>query len=173
MCMNSRFTFSVVSNHVDYDNETNVIEFVECDMGNLSYDVMEKIVDDLLGDNKIPSGVPNVRGLVYVLSNGDVILDSYVVKNHDQSLDHVMFEFGVSLNEIEFVQNWEGSTEEECLDILTKLMETNQFETDEKTFGLVYWEKSTNVYYVQVRPYVDGWSWDFDHEDTTELEITL
>ena len=84
-----------------------------------------------------------------------------------------MFEFGVSLNEIEFVQNCEHSTEEECEDILTKLMETGEFETNEKTYGLVYWDRSTDRYFVDVRPYVDGWSWDFDHEDTTELVITL
>jgi uncharacterized membrane protein YfhO len=45
---------------------------------------------------------------------------------------------------------------------------------EEKTFGMVIRnEEKDNTYFVLTRPYVDGWSWDFDHEDTIEVEITI
>ena len=90
-----------------------------------------------------------------------------------------VFEFGVSLGQIEFVQNWDldindNCSEENCVSVLEKLMDTNQFETEEKTFGMVIRnEEKDNTYFVLTRPYVDGWSWDFDHEDTIEVEITI
>jgi uncharacterized membrane protein YfhO len=90
-----------------------------------------------------------------------------------------VFEFGVSLSQIEFVQNWDldlndNCSEENCVSVLEKLMDTNQFETEEKTFGMVIRnEEKDNTYFVLTRPYVDGWSWDFDHEDTIEVEITI
>ena len=90
-----------------------------------------------------------------------------------------VFEFGVSLGQIEFVQNWDldlndNCSEENCVSVLEKLMDTNQFETEEKTFGMVIRnEEKDNTYFVLTRPYVDGWSWDFDHEDTKEIEISL
>ena len=84
------------------------------------------------------------------------------------------FEFGVSLGQIEFVQNWDiGITEELCVGILEKLMNTNKFETQEKTYGSVIFDYKDNEYSVMTRPYVEDWSWDFDHDDTTEIEITL
>ena len=47
-------------------------------------------------------------------------------------------------------------------------------EMEEKTFGMVIRnEEKDNTYFVLTRPYVDGWSWDFDHEDTIEVEITI
>jgi hypothetical protein len=90
-----------------------------------------------------------------------------------------VFEFGVSLGQIEFVQNWDldlndNCSEENCVSVLEKLMDTNKFETEEKTFGMVIRnEEKDNTYFVLTRPYVDGWSWDFDHEDTIEVEITI
>jgi uncharacterized membrane protein YfhO len=90
-----------------------------------------------------------------------------------------VFEFGVSLGQIEFVQNWDldlndNCSEENCVSVLEKLMDTNQFEMEEKTFGMVIRnEEKDNTYFVLTRPYVDGWSWDFDHEDTIEVEITI
>jgi len=90
-----------------------------------------------------------------------------------------VFEFGVSLGQIEFVQNWDldlndNCSEENCVSVLEKLMDTNQFETEEKTFGMVIRnEEKDNTYFVLTRPYVDGWSWDFDHEDSIEVEITI
>ncbi len=90
-----------------------------------------------------------------------------------------VFEFGVSLGQIEFVQNWDldlndNCSEENCVSVLEKLMDTNQFETEEKTFGMVIRnEEKDNTYFVLTRPYVDDWSWDFDHEDTIEVEITI
>jgi hypothetical protein len=90
-----------------------------------------------------------------------------------------VFEFGVSLGQIEFVQNWDldlndNCSEENCVSVLEKLMDTNQFETEEKTFGMVIRnEEKDNTYFVLTRPYIDGWSWDFDHEDTIEVEITI
>ena len=89
------------------------------------------------------------------------------------------FEFGVSLGNISFVQNWEllnetESSEEVCYNLLRKLMDTNLFETEELTYGMVISdEEKLNTYYVSTRPYVDGWSWDFDTDDTKEVEITL
>ena len=90
-----------------------------------------------------------------------------------------VFEFGVSLGQIEFVQNWDldindNCSEENCVSVLEKLMDTNQFEMEEKTFGMVIRnEEKDNTYFVLTRPYVDGWSWDFDHEDSIEVEITI
>ena len=90
-----------------------------------------------------------------------------------------VFEFGVSLGQIEFVQNWDldlndNCAEENCVSVLEKLMDTNQFETEEKTFGMVIRsEEKDNTYSVLTRPYVDGWDWDFDHEDSIEVEITI
>ncbi len=90
-----------------------------------------------------------------------------------------VFEFGVSLGQIEFVQNWDldlndNCSEENCVSVLEKLMDTNQFEMEEKTFGMVIRnEEKDNTYFVLTRPYVDDWSWDFDHEDTIEVEITI
>ena len=90
-----------------------------------------------------------------------------------------VFEFGVSLGQIEFVQNWDldlndNCSEENCVSVLEKLMDTNQFEMEEKTFGMVIRnEEKDNTYFVLTRPYIDGWSWDFDHEDTIEVEITI
>jgi hypothetical protein len=53
-------------------------------------------------------------------------------------------------------------------------MDTNKFETEEKTFGMVIRsEEKDNTYFVLTRPYVDGWDWDFDHEDSVEVEITI
>jgi uncharacterized membrane protein YfhO len=90
-----------------------------------------------------------------------------------------VFEFGVSLGQIEFVQNWDldindNCSEENCVSVLEKLMDTNKFETEEKTFGMVIRsEEKDNTYFVLTRPYVDGWDWDFDHEDSIEVEITI
>ena len=89
------------------------------------------------------------------------------------------FEFGVSLGNINFVQNWDmenetETSEEVCVSVLEKLMDTNKFETEEKTFGMVIRsEEKDNTYFVLTRPYVDGWDWDFDHEDSVEVEITI
>jgi hypothetical protein len=89
------------------------------------------------------------------------------------------FEFGVSLGQIEFVQNWDTendtkTSEEECVSVLEKLMDTELFECEEKTYGMVILnEKKDDTYYVSTRPFVEDWSWDFDHEDTKEIEISL
>jgi capsid portal protein len=89
------------------------------------------------------------------------------------------FEFGVSLGNISFVQNWDmenetETSEEVCVSVLEKLMDTNLFETEELTYGMVISdEEKLGTYYVSTRPYVDGWSWDFDHDDTKEVEISL
>jgi hypothetical protein len=88
------------------------------------------------------------------------------------------FEFGVSLGQIEFVQNWgmgiDDSTEEQCVSVLEKLMDTKLFECEEKTYGMVILnEEEDDTYYVSTRPFVEDWEWDFDHEDTKEIEISL
>jgi len=89
------------------------------------------------------------------------------------------FEFGVSLGQIEFVQNWDmendtNTSEEECVSVLEKLMDTEIFECEEKTYGMVILnEKEDDTYHVSTRPFVEDWSWDFDHEDTKEIEISL
>ena len=89
------------------------------------------------------------------------------------------FEFGVSLNNISFIQNWDmendtESSEDICYNLLRKLMDTNTFETEELTYGMVISDdEKLDTYYVSTRPYVDGWSWDFDHDDTKEVEIKL
>lgn len=164
-----RFEFSVVSNNEDYDNKVNVVEYVESMTDGFNdYSLMEKIVDDLLVSNQIPSDVPNVKGLVTIV-NGNPILESYVVLNVQEK----SFEFGVSLGEIEFVQNFENMTEEESIELLTKLMETNEFETEEKTFGFINFRSGVGNYFVMTRPYRDGWSWDFDTDDTEVVEIVL
>jgi hypothetical protein len=169
MVTTKQFQFSVVSNNVDYDNETNVIEYVEpITKGFDDFNLMEKVVDDLLVNNQIPSGVPQVKGMVSII-NGDPILESYVVFNVQEK----SFEFGVSLGEIEFVQNFENMTEDESYELLEKLMEKNQFETDEKTFGFINFKSGVNSYFVMTRPYCDDWDWDFDTEDTEVVEIVL
>ena len=89
------------------------------------------------------------------------------------------FEFGVSLGNIEFVQNWDldvndNCSEENCVSVLEKLMDTEKFECEEKTYGTVILnEEKENTYYVSTRPYVEDWSWDFDHNDTIEIEVTI
>jgi hypothetical protein len=84
------------------------------------------------------------------------------------------FEFGVSLGQIEFVQNWDLVVSEElCVGILEKLMDTNKFEIEEKTYGTVIFDYKDNLYSVMTRPYVEDWEWDFDHPDTIEFEISL
>jgi len=89
------------------------------------------------------------------------------------------FEFGVSLGNISFVQNWDmenetETSEEVCVSVLEKLMDTNLFETDELTYGMVIVnDEKLDTYYVSTRPFVEDWSWDFDHEDTKEIEISL
>ena len=89
------------------------------------------------------------------------------------------FEFGVSLGNISFVQNWDmenetETSEEPCVSVLEKLMDTNLFETDELTYGMVIVnEDKLDTYYVSTRPFVDDWSWDFDTDDTKEIEISL
>ena len=84
------------------------------------------------------------------------------------------FEFGVSLGQIEFVQNWDlVISEEVCVGILEKLMDTNKFEMDEKTYGSVIFDDRDTTYSVMTRPYVEDWEWDFDHPDTKEIEISL
>ena len=89
------------------------------------------------------------------------------------------FEFGVSLGNISFVQNWDmenetETSEEQCVSVLEKLMDTNLFETDELTYGMVIVnEDKLDTYYVSTRPFVDAWSWDFDTADTKEIEISL
>ena len=161
--------FSIVSNDPDYDNLSNVIEFVE---GIDDFNFMEKTVDDFLMKGLIPSNVPKVQGFINIDDQGNTTLESYVILEEPEV---VSFEFGVSLGEIEFVQNYEFDelTEEECEEILTKLMSTGLFEIEEKTFGVVYWLVGTENYKVNVRPYIDGWDWDFDHPDTKEIDISL
>jgi hypothetical protein len=89
------------------------------------------------------------------------------------------FEFGVSLGQIEFVQNWDmendtNTSEEECVSVLEKLMDTEIFECEEKTYGMVILnEEEDDTYHVSTRPFVEDWSWDFDHKDTKEIEISL
>jgi hypothetical protein len=84
------------------------------------------------------------------------------------------FEFGVSLGQIEFVQNWDLVVSEElCVGILEKIMDTNVFECEKKTYGTVIFDYKDNLYTIMTRPYVEDWEWDFDHEDTKEVEITL
>jgi hypothetical protein len=89
------------------------------------------------------------------------------------------FEFGVSLDNISFVQNWEllnetESSEDVCYNVLRKLMDTKFFETEQLTYGMVISnDEKLNTFYVSTRPYVDDWSWDFDHHDTKEYEITI
>ena len=89
------------------------------------------------------------------------------------------FEFGVSLGQIEFVQNWDmendtETSEEECVSVLEKLMDTNVFECEEKTYGMVILnEEEDNTYFISTRPFVEDWSWDFDTDDTKEIEISL
>ena len=87
------------------------------------------------------------------------------------------FEFGVSLGQIEFVQNWDmendtETSEEECVSVLEKLMDTELFECEEKTYGMVILNDD-DTYNVGTRPFVEDWSWDFDHKDTKEIEISL
>ena len=92
-----------------------------------------------------------------------------IMKNNVKS-----FEFGVSLGQIEFVQNWDLVVSEElCVGILEKLMDTNVFECEEKTYGTVIFDYKDSLYTIMTRPYVEDWEWDFDHEDTKEVEITL
>jgi hypothetical protein len=89
------------------------------------------------------------------------------------------FEFGVSLGNIEFVQNWDldindNCSEENCVSVLEKLMDTEKFECEEKTYGMIILnEEKENTYYVSTRPFVEDWSWDFDHKDTIEIEVTI
>ena len=89
------------------------------------------------------------------------------------------FEFGVSLGNISFVQNWDmenetETSEEVCVSVLEKLMDTNVFECEEKTYGMVILnEEEDDTYYVSTRPFVEDWEWDFDHPDTKEIEISL
>ena len=84
------------------------------------------------------------------------------------------FEFGVSLGQIEFVQNWDLVVSEElCVGILENLMDTNKFEFEEKTYGTVIFDYKDNLYSVMTRPYVEDWEWDFDHPYTIEFEISL
>ena len=83
------------------------------------------------------------------------------------------FEFGVSLGTIDFIQNEVDCTEDECTLILTKFMEKNEIECEVKTHGLVMWDEGDKECQVLTRPYVEDWSWDFDHEDTTEVMLSL
>jgi hypothetical protein len=89
------------------------------------------------------------------------------------------FEFGVSLGNISFVQNWDlynetESSEDICYNLLRKLMDTDLFETEELTYGMVIVnEDKLDSYYVSTRPFVEDWEWDFDHPDTKEIEISL
>jgi hypothetical protein len=164
-----KFQFSVVSNNDDYDNEINVIEFVEpLTEGFDNHSLMEKIVDDFLVSNQIPSGVPQVKGMVTIV-NDVPILESYVVFNVLEK----SFEFGVSLGEIEFVQNLHNINEKDGYELLEKLMEKNQFEMDNKTFGIVMFRDTIKSCVVITRPYSDDWSWDFDTDDTKVIDIEL
>ena len=89
------------------------------------------------------------------------------------------FEFGVSLGQIEFVQNWDmendtETSEEECVSVLEKLMDTEIFECEEKTYGMVILnEEEEDTYFISTRPFVEDGSWDFDTDDTKEVEITI
>jgi hypothetical protein len=61
-----KFLFRVISNNPDYDYLDNVIEMVESVEGDVSYDKMEQVVDDLLSIGKIPSGVQEVYGEITI-----------------------------------------------------------------------------------------------------------
>lgn len=62
-----KFVFRVISNDPDYDYVENVIEMVECEEGEVSYDRMEKIVSDFIGNGQIPSGKSEVFGEIRLL----------------------------------------------------------------------------------------------------------
>lgn len=61
-----QFVFRVVSNDPDYDNMENVIEMVESEIGDMSYDKMERTVDHLIDLGLIPSGKSEVYGTITI-----------------------------------------------------------------------------------------------------------
>ena len=61
-----QFVFRVVSNDPDYDNMENVIEMVESEFGDMSYDKMERAVDYLIDLGLIPSGKSEVYGTITI-----------------------------------------------------------------------------------------------------------
>jgi hypothetical protein len=166
-----KFMFSIVSNDPDYDFEQNVIEFTE-GLEDWDYDLMEGSVDRHLSTGEIPSGMGKVQGVIIVDEEGNTTLESYVVFKGG---DIKSFEFGVSLGQVEFVQNFEDDEldENECIDLVEKLMESRLIETEFKTYGYVKWTEGSGIYVVMFRPYVDDWEWDFDHDDTESVIITL
>lgn len=71
-----RLQFRFVSNDPNYDNEKNVLEFVECETGNMSYDEMERLVIGLLNLGLIPSGCTTVGGyIVMVVNHVEIVID--------------------------------------------------------------------------------------------------
>jgi hypothetical protein len=83
------FRFCVVLDVENYDVPTNVIEMVECTKGDVSYDEMEKIVDDYIGTKELV-GIP--EGLYGTITIDDenrtnIILDVWV--------DYMKFKYGI------------------------------------------------------------------------------
>jgi hypothetical protein len=79
------------------------------------------------------------------------------------------FEFGVSLKGIEFVQNEDNITTQEGYEIVQSLIDRDLIESEVKTMGMVIIVDGETE--VMTRPYVEDWSWDFDHPDTKNVII--
>jgi len=77
---NFEFQFSVVSNYGDFDYVNDFIEYVE---GIDDYQLMEDIVTDLLILNRIPRGVPHVKGIIKKVGNEISFVDFKIYNHHD------------------------------------------------------------------------------------------
>jgi hypothetical protein len=77
---NFEFQFSVVSNYGDFDYVNDFIEYVE---GIDNYQLMEDIVTDLLILNRIPRGVPHVKGTIRKTGDKISIVELKIYNHHD------------------------------------------------------------------------------------------
>jgi hypothetical protein len=77
---NFEFQFSVVSNYGDFDYVNDFIEYVD---GYDNYQVMEDIVTDLLILNRIPRGVPHVKGTIRKTGDKISIVELKIYNHHD------------------------------------------------------------------------------------------
>ena len=77
---NFEFQFSVVSNYEDFDYVNDFIEYVD---GYDDYQVMEDIVTDLLILNRIPRGVPHVKGTIRKSGDEISFVELNIYNHHD------------------------------------------------------------------------------------------